>query len=158
LTSFYSYLLFERERLIHVARTIPFRPSRYFKDDADRCHRDCPMLDIVPRYVIEVLCKFCKFIHILFSGLSPPVTSPKGPCAEERDRLKAVPPGGTLVLPDCLPTGYYNYTQCSASSGYCWCAVPETGTKVSGTEVPPTNNGPPTCPSKPSKNVKPSAL
>lgn len=66
-----------------------------------------------------------------------------GPCAQEKQRVGAEMPG--KFVPQCTSAGYYEPKQCYPSTGYCWCADPETGKELTGSRVAP-GHGEPMCP------------
>ena len=45
------------------------------------------------------------------------------------------------TIPTCADDGSYAPQQCSGSTGYCWCVVPEDGTEIDGTSQGATDRG-----------------
>jgi hemin uptake protein HemP len=65
--------------------------------------------------------------------IAAPTIERKGPCAEELEGIGESHPG--KYMPRCTPTGFYQPMQCHGSTGFCWCADPETGKEVHGTRT-----------------------
>jgi predicted secreted protein len=66
----------------------------------------------------------------------------RGPC-KKLGPMTLRPPG--MFTPQCTPFGFFQVIQRHSSTGYRWCANPETGAKIEGTEVEPASNAVPQC-------------
>jgi len=75
--------------------------------------------------------------------IAAPTFERMGPCAQENQHSGSKKLG--QYVPQCTNAGYYEPKQCHASTGYCWCADPDTGKELEGTRIAP-GHGEPTCP------------
>jgi len=83
-------------------------------------------------------------VYLLVVALAKGTPVDKNPCHVERERLQGqnAPPG--TFIPTCTTNGWFHHTQSHASTGYRWCAFPQSGIELPNTRVGPGNT--PQCP------------
>ncbi|XP_072167120.1 zonadhesin-like [Diadema setosum] len=115
-------------------------PGQHFESCGTACPLSCDYPEERPCIKMCVPQCVCDGETILSAEGSDTCVQPNEcgndarPCEHEREK-KLSEGNGNQFVPQCTPDGLYAVVQCHTSANQCWCANPNTGIVIQGTEV-----------------------